>query len=303
MTYSHDRSPGNEMIRFSIIIPTYNRSIQLGSCLASLTCLDFAKDLFEIVVVDDGSAFSMDKVVEPYRQTLNIKLLAQANSGPGVARNSGVAKAEGKFIAFIDDDCMPDRGWLKMLSERVLKDPERMYGGNVVNALGNNIYSAASQLLIDYLYAYYNSEPEHAHFFTSNNMVMSRNIFLEVGGFNTEFPNVFGEDRELCDRWLSCGYGLSYVPEAIVYHYHDLNLEGFCRQHFRYGGGAVRFHQGRALRNQESFRIEPLTFYLDLIFSAWRMKRPRPLSLTALLVLSQLLNAAGFAYTRIRGQK
>ncbi len=300
MTYSHDRVESNEVISFSIILPTFNRPMKLESCLASLSRLGFPRGRYEVVVVDDGSATSMETVVEPYRQLMNVSLIVQENSGPGTARNNGVAHSRGRFIAFMDDDCMPDRDWLAKLSERLLEDPQRMYGGDVLNALESNIYSAASQLLIDYLYAYYNSEQEHARFFTSNNMAMAKDIFDAVGGFNTDFPGVFGEDRELCDRWLAFGYGMSYVPEAIVCHYHDLTFRSFCRQHFCYGGGAVRFHEGRSRRKQERFKIEPLSFYLDLIFSAWKMKRPRPLSLTALLVISQVANALGFAFTRIR---
>ena len=300
MTYSHDRVENNDMIGSSVIIPTYNRPLQLDCCLAALARLDFPKDRYEVVVVDDGSASSMETVVEPYRQIMNMTLLVQENSGPAVARNNGVAHSRGRFIAFMDDDCRPDRDWLTKLSERFLEDPRRMYGGKVFNALDNNIYSAASQLLIDYLYAYYNSELEHARFFTSNNMAMARDIFDAVGGFDTNFPGVFGEDRELCDRWLNFGYGLSYVPEAIVCHYHELTFWTYCRQHFFYGGGAVRFHEGRSRRKQERLRFEPLAFYLELIISAWKMKRQRLLSLTALLVISQVANAVGFAFTKIR---
>ena len=54
----------------------------------------------------------------------------------------------------------------------------------------------------------------------------------------------------------------------------------------------------RARRNQESVRIEPVEFYVDLITSARRMKRSRWLEITALMVISQLANAVGFAVAR-----
>lgn len=288
------------MIRFSIIIPTYNRPGQLDSCLASLACLDFPKSRYEVVVVDDGSTESMEKIVEPYRQSMNFVLLVQENSGPGIARNKGVAHSGGRFVAFTDDDCTPDQNWLTKLSERLTETPERMYGGHVINVLRNNIYSTASQLLIDYLYSYYNAEPEHSQFFTSNNMAMARDKFDSVGGFDTYFPGFCGEDREFCDHWRHCRYGLSYVPEAIVYHHHELTFRTYCRQHFTYGGGSVRFRKARFRRNQERLKMEPPAFYLGLVVYAWKMKLPRPLSLTALLIISQVANAIGFAFTRIR---
>jgi len=285
---------------FSVVIPTFNRPERLESCLDCLRRLDFPKDLYEVVVVDDGSAVGMAAVVEPYRKLMNIRLIMQENSGPGIARNNGVSNSRGWFIAFTDDDCRPDRDWLARLSERLKENPERMYGGHIANALDNNIYSSVSQLLVDYLYAYYNSETTHSQFYTSNNMAMARKNFDAVGGFDHNFPELCGEDREFCDRWRHYGYDLAYVPQAIVYHYHELTFWTFCRQHFRYGGGGVRFREARARRNQARFRFEPPSFYLDLIAYAWKMKLPRPLSLTALLILSQLANAMGFAFTRIK---
>ena len=288
------------MISFSIIIPTYNRPGQLDSCLGSLERLDFPKSRYEVVVVDDGSSSSMETVIEPYRQTMNITLLEQENSGPGIARNNGVANSRGRFIAFTDDDCKPELTWLTRFSERLEKDPDRMYGGHVFNALDKNIYSTASQLLIDYLYGYYNAEPANSQFFTSNNMAMARELFDAIGGFDTNFPGACGDDRELCDRWRYLGYGLSYAPQAIVNHYHELTLWSYCRQHFAYGGGAIRFRKARIRRKQERFRIEPPAFYLGLVGSAWKMKLPHPLSMTALMLISQVANLAGFAFTKIK---
>lgn len=285
---------------FSIIIPTFNRPLQLDRCLDYLARLDYAKSQYEVVVVDDGSSSSMEPVVEPYRQLMNISLVVQNNSGPGIARNTGVANSSGRFIAFTDDDCKADRGWLASFFERLVENPDRMYGGHVHNALEANIYSSASQALVDYLYTYYNSDKERTQFYTSNNIAMARDIFDAVGGFDTNFPGACGEDREFCDRWQYCGYGLTYVPEAIVHHYHELTFRSFCRQHYNYGGGAIRFRAARARRNQERLKIEPLAFYLDLVLYPWKMKLPRPVLGSALLTVSQLANVVGFAGTSIR---
>ena len=285
---------------FSIIVPTFNRPLQLDRCMDCLTRLDYTKSQYEVVVVDDGSSSSMESVVEPYRQIMNISLIVQNNSGPGIARNTGVANSSGRFIAFTDDDCKPDKGWLASLFERLVENPDRMYGGHVHNALDANIYSSASQALVDYLYTYYNLETEHSQFYTSNNMAMARDVFDATGGFDSNFPGLCGEDRELCDHLRHCGYGLTYVPDAIVYHYHELTFWSFWRQHFNYGGGSIRFRAARARRNQERFKIEPPAFYLNLVLCAWEKKLPRPMAMTALLVISQLANALGFIWTRFK---
>jgi len=296
----HGPEFSSDSASFSIIIPSCNRPVQLDNCLDSLTRLDFPKSEYEVVVVDDGSASSMETVVEPYRSLMNIFLIEQKNSGPGIARNTGVANSRGRFVAFTDDDCRPDRGWLTQLSRQLSESPERMIGGHVSNGLDDNIYSVASQLLVDYLYTYYNLETEHSQFYTSNNMAMARHVFDATGGFDSNYPGLCGEDRELCDHLRHCGYGLTYAPDAIVYHYHELTFWSFWRQHFNYGGGSVRFRAARARRKQERFKIEPTAFYLNLVLCAWKKKLPRPMALTALLVLSQLANALGFILTRFK---
>jgi GT2 family glycosyltransferase len=149
-------------------------------------------------------------------------------------------------LAFTDDDCRPAPDWLSTLGVRFAGAPDHAVGGRTLNALPDNRYSAASQLLIDYLYAYYNANGGLARFFASNNVALPRDRFHAVGGFDDRWPLAGGEDRELCDRWLQGGHGMLYAPEAVVYHAHPLTLRTFCRQHFNYGRGAYYYHRARA---------------------------------------------------------
>ena len=72
---------------FSIIVPTHNRPTQLGECLDALAKLEYPRDRFGVVVVDDGSAASLEPVVAPYRAAIDARLLRQTNAGPaGLAR-------------------------------------------------------------------------------------------------------------------------------------------------------------------------------------------------------------------------
>src|SRR5271170_7752963 len=103
---------------FSIVVPTYNRPRQLAACLAALARLDYPRDRFHVVVVDDGSASPMDTVIAAFRDRLDIECHRQANSGPGPARNRGARSAKGRILAFTDDDCAPHSDWLKTLAAR-----------------------------------------------------------------------------------------------------------------------------------------------------------------------------------------
>jgi GT2 family glycosyltransferase len=287
---------------FSIIIPTYIRPKQLRSCLESLTRLDYPVDRFEVIVVDDGSETPPRDSVALVQDKLNITLLTQQHAGPASARNNGAAKAVGEFLVFTDDDCIVAPDWLMALTARFTATPDHAIGGQTFNMLPENIYSAASQSLIDYLYKYYNAVPSKATFLTSNNLALPANRFRAIGGFDTIFSMAAGEDRELCDRWLHKGYPLTYAPEVVVYHAHALTLPSFGLQHFNYGRSAFHVHSARARRGEIGVN-EPLTFYINMLrHSRMHARKWRTLFLRALVAGSQFANAVGFFYEQIRAR-
>ena len=284
------------MLDFSIIIPTYNRPQRLQTCLDSITQLDYPHEFFETIVVDDGSERPLDEIVALYRDRLNITLFRQVNSGPARARNAGADAARGTYLAFTDDDCALDPRWLLDLKQGFVATPDRLLGGKTINALTGNIYSTASQILIDYLYQVLNVETTQAQFFASNNFAVGRELFERVGQFDITFPLAAAEDREFCDRWLQLGYALSYVPQALVYHSHELSLAKFWRQHSNYGAGAFHFHKIRQQRGQKLFQSNEKirNFYSRLILYPFGTNAQHPkLLLSGLLVLSQIANALG----------
>jgi GT2 family glycosyltransferase len=279
---------------FSIIIPTYNRPQPLRACLESLARLDYPRDRFEVIVVDDGSEIPPDRAVSSSGHELDVTFLTQAHAGPAVARNTGAARAQGEYLAFTDDDCAPASDWLRALAARLAQTPDAAIAGRVINALPDNPYSSASQLLISYLNTYYNADPDRARFLTSNNLALPADRFHALGGFDKRF-SIGGEDRDLCDHWLYQGHRVIYAPEVLVYHAHWLTLRGFWRQHFNYGRGGFHFHRTHAQRGQDRIRFEPLSFYLNLLRApASPILGHRAPVVTALLLLSQIANAAGF---------
>lgn len=286
---------------FSIVIPTYNRPQQLVSCLQAIEGLTYPRDRFEVVVVDDGSHTPLDSIVNPYSDRLAVRLITQLNSGPGVARNRGAADAQGDFLAFTDDDCMPSANWLGALANVFLKAPDCGVGGKTINSLPGNPYSTTSQLLLDYLYEYYNQDLDGGKFFASNNLAFPRKAFLASGGFDIRYRRAAAEDRDLCDRWISQARGLRYVPEALVSHAHSLALATLWRQHFTYGRGAFFFHRTRAERGGGPVRVEPLSFYLNMFrypFKYASLMRAMPISF--LLMMTQAANASGYFWEKIR---
>ncbi len=278
---------------FSVIIPTYNRAEKLKSCLDAFTKFDYARDKFEVIVVDDGSFENLEPFINDFETDLDIKLFVQGNLGPAAARNRGAKKAVGKFLAFIDDDCIPDSFWLKKFENELTKHPDCLVGGRIINGLKLNPYSATSQMISDAVYSYYNSAPERARFFSTNNMAVSREKFFTAGGFNSGFRT--SEDREFCARWLRQALIMRYVSEAVVRHEHQMTFSTFWNQHFSYGRGSCKFNKLNAVRGKKGIRLEKSSFYWHLFRYAFPNKfSVSTIFVEVLLIVSQFASACGF---------
>ena len=282
------------------MIPTYGRPRQLAECLRSLARLDYPRDRLEVVVVDDGSPMALDDVVAPFQSHLPLTLMLQKNAGPSAARNAGAERATGEYLAFTDDDCLPDPGWLRTLAGVWAESPDCMVGGLTLNGAAS-LCSATSQLIVDVVYRHYNADPAHARFIASNNMALPARGFREIGGFDPSFRAA--EDRELCDRWLYHGHRIIYAPRARVHHIRPMNAAAFCRQHFQYGRGAEQFSRRRAERGSGHFMVEA-RFHLDvgnwLWFPLSSVRPTRRAQVAALLGLWQISNLAGFAWEALQ---
>lgn len=283
--------PSQNVPLFSVIVPTWNRPRELRACLAALARLDYPKSCFEVIVVDDGSEPALDATNFDGLDR-RAKWLRQPNAGPAAARNAGADKAEGEYLAFTDDDCLPDPGWLSGFARTFQQAPQALVGGCTSNGLPGNIYAAASQMIVEAATAYFFATHSKLQFFASNNLALPARLFRAIGGFDVSFRT--SEDRDFCDRWVREGYTLAYASTAVIQHRHDLTLTGFWRQHFGYGKGASRLHRARARRGAAPFRPE-LSFYRD-VFRQSLVHEERMLSLAALLFLWQVANTAGYLW-------
>ena len=284
----------------SIVVPTCGRPLQLARCLASLARLDYPRDAFEVVVIDDAGDAPLPDEIRSALAAVTLHRHEPPRRGPAAARNAGVSRARGTIVAFIDDDCQAEAGWIRELVTALEAHPGSGCGGTVVNALRDNVYSEASQALVSFLCAYYNPDPSHATFFSSNNLAFWRSALLEAGAFNARYPRAAAEDRELCDRWRQQGRPLVSAPRAIVRHAHAMTLASFLRQHFWYGTGAWRYHQARVARGGGRVRVEPLRFYRRLIAWPLTTRGWRGVPVSALLIVAQVANAAGFFVEAVR---
>ena len=281
--------------RFSIVIPTYQRPEGLRNCLSGIMAIEYERTEFEVIIVDDGSDADLAEVVQAFRGDLDLRLLYQdSNLGPAAARNHGAEKAKGDYLLFLDDDCIPCRNWLTTFDAHLDGKTNLAIGGNCTNGLSDSVFSEAQQMMMDYLYQYYNRDPEHAAFCATNNLAVPRQAFLHAGGFDSSFSRAAGEDREFSDRWIRSGAHMKFVTEAPVYHQHAMGLFEFIQLHSGYGRGA-RCFRSRQVSEEIKRGFEPAGFYIGLIVYPFsRFGAGKAFVLSLLQVLSQVAHTGGY---------
>jgi GT2 family glycosyltransferase len=244
------RPPGPTLSRlpaFSIIVPTRNRPNELSACLDTLVALDYPRSSFEIIVVDDGGELPAS-IIDRAKQSVAVRLLKQPHRGPASARNLGAAAARHKYVAFTDDDCAADPGWLRALAAAFNEQPRAIIGGTTINAAQPSLFAVASQNVIDFLYDYQDATPDASRYFAANNVACSRDICGSIGGFDESFRRAAAEDRDLCERWSGAGLPLALARSAVVTHgsVHG-SFTRYVAQHFRYGRGACGLRTARVV--------------------------------------------------------
>ncbi|BBL77331.1 glycosyltransferase [Methylomagnum ishizawai] len=287
----------SDLPRFSIVIPTYNRPGPLRQCLLALAALDYPAECYEVIVVDDGGHGSLDEAVAGLDTRFRLRSLRQNNAGPGAARNAGAAVADGEYLAFTDDDCRPEPGWLRAFAVGFAVRPGDLLGGRTLNGLAGNLYSEASQSLQAWFYDHCAGCASPLRFFASNNLGLSTARFRELGGFDTATLRFASEDREFCGRWLAAGGALGYVPDAMVRHYHDLDPVRFWRQHFAYGRGAYRLRLARRRRGLPPLPGDRAWMWASV--SRYPCAEPGPgrkLALAGLALATHVANLAGYLF-------
>lgn len=229
---------------FSIIIPVFNRPGELFELLKSLTQQTISD--FEVVVVEDGSTISSEKIITSFRSELDILYILQENTGQGFARNNGMNRANGDFFIILDSDVLLPAQYLEVVKEAVHSRKLDAFGGPDAAASDfSNLQKAMDFAMTSFWTTggirgkLKDPSKYQARGF---NMGISREVFEKLGGFLD--PNR-GEDIEYSLRIKKAGFKLELVEEAYVYHKRKNTLWSFAKQAFSFGRNRVnvsRFH-------------------------------------------------------------
>jgi glycosyltransferase involved in cell wall biosynthesis len=221
---------------FSVIIPTYNRCQALQKALEGLFRQDFSD--YEVIVVNDGSTDHTREYLATLAADGKVTHVDQENRGPAFARNAGMRRARGIYLAFTDDDCIVPPDWLRRFYQAFQDGEAEVIGGAVRNCLPENVYSEVSQEMTNHFMEYLGNNGQSTAFLTSNNLAYKGEAVLRAGGFDERFTSAGGEERALNLQILRGGGRGRYAPTIIVDHYHHMTAQSFFTQQRNYGKGA-----------------------------------------------------------------
>jgi glycosyltransferase involved in cell wall biosynthesis len=285
-------------MRFSLIVPTYNRKNSLRRCLTIATSQEYPD--YEVIVVDDASTDGTDEMVR--REFPQVRYLRQErNRGPAAARNRGVEAATGEFIAFTDDDCEPPPSWLSVLKAGFESYPEVGAVGGLQEAADpvwqHNRLARYERFLTRRVYGVGElpvlGQPAPGG---TNNLAIRRALLQRLGGFDETFPVAAGEDADLLYRLVYLGYPTVCLPIKVTHH-QAYTWPGFVRQQVRRGIGAFYFQNKHGCGyplTREVMRLlaTPLLFFRNLY-------RYRTFEMTLIHTISGALQTWG----RIQGRR
>ncbi len=221
-------------MRYSVIIPVYNRPDEVDELLQSLT-EQTVKD-FEVIVVEDGSKVKCDEVVERYKQKLDIKYFYKENSGPGTSRNYGVERAHGEYVIILDSDCVVPPQYLAAIEKELDENPCDAFGGpDRANDSFTPIQKAISYSMTSFFTTggIRGGKRKMDKFYPrSFNMGVRRDVYNALGGFS---KMRFGEDIDFSIRIFNAGYTCRLFTDAWVWHKRRTDMEKFFRQVFNSG--------------------------------------------------------------------
>lgn len=222
-------------MRFSLIVPVFNRPDEIKELLESLTKQSFTD--FEVIIVEDGSELDCRAVVEKYKDRLDIKYFYKENERPAIARNYGVQRAQGEYVVFVDSDVIVPAKYFEIVDRELTKDPVDAYGGPDAAAPDfNNLQKAISYSMTAFLTSgkIRSGQKIDRYYPRSFNMGVRRDVFNEIGGFPVTkmWP---GEDMVFAIEIIRRGYRTKLIPGAFVYHKRRNTLKSFFRQVLRFG--------------------------------------------------------------------
>jgi glycosyltransferase involved in cell wall biosynthesis len=222
--------------RASVVVCTYNGSRTLEQCLRSLQELDYPD--YEVIVVNDGSTDDTPKILDRFPE---VKAIHQPNRGLSAARNVGLHAATGEIVAYTDDDCFADPGWLAHLVDQLERTGASAVGGP--NLTPEDGWLAACVAASPGQPTHVLESDQVAEHVPGCNMAFRRDALLAINGFDPLYRRA-GDDVDVCWRLQQSGRWITFAPGAFVWHHRRQGPRAYLKQQMGYGEAeaVLRFH-------------------------------------------------------------
>jgi len=244
---------------FSLIIPVYNRPDEVDELLESLSQTTY-DEIFEIVLVEDGSTIRCQEIAQKYDDKLDISYYYKENSGPGDSRNYGMKKARGNYFIIFDSDCIIPNTYLSEVDKALKQNYVDCFGGpdKALDSF-SDIQKAINFAMTSFLTTggiRGGSEKIGKFQPRSFNMGLSRKAFEASNGFGNIHP---GEDPDLSIRLWNLGFETRLFTNAFVYHKRRIDWDKFSVQ-------VNKFGKARPILNSWYPQYNKLTFFFPTFF-------------------------------------
>lgn len=250
-------------MKFSIIIPVYNRIDEVHDLLESLT--HQTRKNFEVLIVEDGSTLPCKDEVDKYSGILDVKYYYKTNEGRSIARNHGLERATGDYFIFFDSDCVIPPDYFETVEANLQKKPLDCFGGpDAAHESFSDVQKAINYSMTSFLTTggIRGGKVQLEKFVPRTfNMGYSRRVWEKVGGFR----EMFSEDIDMSTRIRLAGFTIGLIPEAKVWHKRRVDFKKFFRQVYVFGMSRITLK----LLYPDSLKIVhmlPAAFVLGSVF-------------------------------------
>ncbi len=250
-------------MKYSVIVPVFNRPDEVDELLQSLTGQTL-KD-FEVIIVEDGSERDCRAVTEKYADALDVKYYAKQNSGPGQSRNYGAERASGEYLIVLDSDVVLPPGYMQAVDDELRREPADAFGGpDCAHPSFTDTQKAISYSMTSFFTTggIRGGKKKLDKFYPrSFNMGIRRDVYMRLGGFSRMR---FGEDIDFSIRIFKAGCRCRLFPGAWVWHKRRTDMRKFFRQVYNSGIARINLYK----KYPESLKLVhllPMVFTVGVI--------------------------------------
>ncbi|MEG1161993.1 glycosyltransferase [Bacteroides sp.] len=251
-------------MRYSVIIPVYNRPDEVNELLQSLVEQHYND--FEVIIVEDGSSVPCKTIADAYSDRLTIHYFEKPNSGPGQTRNYGAERSRGEYLLILDSDCIIPPGYFEAIEQELQNKPADAFGGpDRAHSSFSDMQKAINYSMTSFFTTggIRGGKKKMDKFYPrSFNMGVRRTVYQALGGFS---DMRFGEDIDFSIRIFKGGYSCRLFPGAWVYHKRRTDLKKFFKQVHNSGIARINLYK----KYPESLKVVhllPAVFTLGVAF-------------------------------------